>query len=100
MICQKKKFDDGAKGGKERYLRASHDSRKHIDTIFINLRIEYIFLKYTSDSKIFDLIGKEVNKSTVCARFLSLAAVSEDPMAIRHTFGSQDIESNCLWKRR
>jgi hypothetical protein len=29
----------------EKYLRASHDSRQHIDAIFIDLRIEYILLK-------------------------------------------------------
>jgi hypothetical protein len=52
---------------KEKYLRASHDSRQHIDAISIDLRIEDIFLKCTSDSKIFDLFCKEFNKSTVCA---------------------------------
>ena len=51
----------------ENYLRACHDSRKHIDAIFIDLRIKDIFLNYTSDSEIFDLFGKEFNKSTVCA---------------------------------
>ena len=51
----------------EKYLRASHDSKQHIDTICIDIWIEDIFLKYTSDSKIFDLFGKEFNKSTVCA---------------------------------
>ena len=50
----------------EKYLHASHDSRQHINAVFIDLRIEDIFLKYTSDSKIFDLFGKEFNKSTVC----------------------------------
>ena len=49
------------------YLRASHDSRQHINAIFIDLRIEYISLKYSSDSKIFYLLGKEFNKSTVRA---------------------------------
>ena len=50
----------------EKYLHASHDSRQHIKSVFIDLRIEDIFLKYTSDSKILDLFGKEFNKSTVC----------------------------------
>ena len=90
----------------KKHLRASHDSRQHIDAIFIDLRIENIFLKYTGDPKIFDLFGKEFNKSTVCAFFILITrssvgfAVSEDPMVIQHTFGSQDIESSCLSKRR
>ena len=50
----------------EKYLHASHDSRQHIKAIFIDLRVEDIFLKYTGDSKILDLFGKEFNKSTVC----------------------------------
>jgi hypothetical protein len=51
----------------KKYLHASYESRQHIDAIFIDLRIEDIFFKCTSDSKIFDLFGKEFNKSTVCA---------------------------------
>ena len=51
----------------EKYLHAGHKSRQHIDAIFIDHWIEDIFLKYTSDSKIFGLFGKEFNKSTVCA---------------------------------
>ena len=51
----------------EKYLHASHKSRQHIDAIFIDLRIEDIFLKYISDPKSLDLFGKEINKSAVCA---------------------------------
>lgn len=48
-------------------LRASHEPRQHIGTILIDLRIKDIFLKCTSYSKVFELISKEFNKSTVCA---------------------------------
>ena len=59
----------------EKYLHASHESRQHIDAIFIDLWIEDIFLKYASDSKIFDLFGKEFDKSTVCAFFFRRSSV-------------------------
>ena len=56
----------------EKYLHASHKSRQHIDAIFIDLRIEDIFLKYSSNPKSLDLFGKEINKSAVCAFYVSV----------------------------